>query len=512
MQNNNHFVYDKVYLIGVDGAGCFFTQTSTPQIDRIFKNGAYNNNVITAIPTISAQCWGSMLHGVSPQAHRFTNGLVGDFPVPEDHPFPSIFKIARKAYPDAKLASISNWNPINFGIIEQKLDVIMGTGNDDEVLSQVLDTIETYDPKLLFVQFDSVDGAGHKFGYGEKGHLEQITYVDSLIGQIYDAAVKKGNSENLLFMVTADHGGSPDGHHGDSTDAEKIVSFYAKGRTVKPGSFGYMEIRDTAAVVAFALGIKQPQNWSSRIPDNLFSDGISFDRPSEAAPDGTKRYSDRSCLPTPAESGKTLGNFINTDTLLCYFTFDKHSEDEVRKCTAEVDGKLYYTDGFYGKAALMDDCKIYCSSVNPGTGYFTFCCWLKINKSASTKEAIIFSTMKDEYDTGLVFSVCGDEIITKIGTGNKVIKYTRKMPDNYDGNWFHFICSYDRKDDELCYYYDFTIDSDWYNNDKIPQELKLDGKEVTIGNYTPLCVDDIMVFDHKLSDHEIDELQKYYEQ
>lgn len=190
-----HFVYDRVYLLGVDGAGKFFTEAATPNIDRIFADGAYTHAAVTSIPTISAQCWGSMLHGVSPQAHRLTNGIVGEYQLTEDFPYASVFKLARKAFPDAALSSISNWNPINYGIIEPGLNVIMGTGNDDEVCDRVCKTIIEDDPKLLFVQFDSVDGAGHHNGYGTKGHLDQITYVDALIGRIYDTA------EKLLSLI-----------------------------------------------------------------------------------------------------------------------------------------------------------------------------------------------------------------------------------------------------------------------------------------------------------------------
>ena len=37
----------RVVLFGVDGAGTFFEQTPTPNIDRIFKKGAVSRRTLT---------------------------------------------------------------------------------------------------------------------------------------------------------------------------------------------------------------------------------------------------------------------------------------------------------------------------------------------------------------------------------------------------------------------------------------------------------------------------------
>ena len=152
--------YKHVIIIGVDGGGAFFKNTSTPRMDAIFKNGAVSYRTKTSYPTISAQCWGSMLHSVLPEFHRLTNGTVGSKPFKPDSPFPSIFRLVKEAFPNANMASFCNWNPINIGIIEDNLGVVKGTGNDPEVADKVVQYIQGNDPTLIFVQFDSVDGAG----------------------------------------------------------------------------------------------------------------------------------------------------------------------------------------------------------------------------------------------------------------------------------------------------------------------------------------------------------------
>ena len=65
--------FRRVAIIGVDGAGAFFKEAETPAFDRIFKDGAVTYSMLTSLPTISAECWGSLLHGVEPELHKLTN-------------------------------------------------------------------------------------------------------------------------------------------------------------------------------------------------------------------------------------------------------------------------------------------------------------------------------------------------------------------------------------------------------------------------------------------------------
>ncbi len=263
--------YKHVFIIGVDGGGAFFKDTPTPRIDEIFKTGAVSYRTKTSYPTISAQCWGSMLHSVLPEFHRLTNGTVASKPFNPNSPFPSIFRIVKEANPNAKLASFCNWNPINIGIIEDNLGVIKDTGNDPEVAAKVVNYIQNNNPTLLFVQFDSVDGAGHGSGYGSSKHLASITAVDKLIGDIYDAVKQKNILDETLFIVSADHGGTPEGSHGGDTEAERYVFLGVSGPTVlSGGQIQNPEVRDIAAISAYALGLDFPETWTGIVPGGLF--------------------------------------------------------------------------------------------------------------------------------------------------------------------------------------------------------------------------------------------------
>jgi len=268
--------YKHVIVVGIDGAGSFFKEADTPAFDLIFSEGSVTYSALASNPTISAECWGSMLLGVSPRVHGLTNSIVDRYPYPHDSAWPSLFRRIREVIPDAKLGTFCEWSPITRGIVENNIGVDSDSAPDTELAPRIAEYIRKNKPVFLFVQMDSVDGAGHAFGYGSQQHLKRINEVDSLIDMIYQAAVDAGIIGDTLFCVISDHGGTPGGSHGGWTDAEKYVTFAAVGKTVKKGTIPKMNIRDLAAIVLYALGIPAPEfdinGWTSQIPHGLFCD------------------------------------------------------------------------------------------------------------------------------------------------------------------------------------------------------------------------------------------------
>ena len=272
--------YSHVIVVGIDGAGAFIRDAHTPNFDRIFANGAVTYDALASRPTISAECWGSMLLGVGPEVHGLTNEIVSRQPYPVDSPFPSLFRRIREAHPGAELGSFCDWSPITRGIVEKNCGVENDTGRDTLLTPKICRYIRAKKPEFLFVQLDSVDGAGHRNGYGTEKHLERIAEVDAFVGAIYGAVDAAGILEDTLFVVIADHGGTNPGtgkgSHGGWTDGEKYVTFGARGKGVKKGTVGQMNIRDLAAIVLYALGLELPAfsetGWTAQIPKDLFED------------------------------------------------------------------------------------------------------------------------------------------------------------------------------------------------------------------------------------------------
>ncbi|MBQ6263518.1 MAG: alkaline phosphatase family protein [Clostridia bacterium] len=264
------YVYSHVVIVGIDGAGNFYKKTETPVIDRLFREGAGTDRCLTSLPSISAECWGSMLTGVPPEVHGLTNSIVEREPyVNKDHP--TIFKLIRDARSEAVLASFSNWSPINTGIVEGGLDVDFDSGDDAELTERICSYIKDKKPVFLFVQLDNVDGAGHSYGYGSDKYLETLSRADGHLGKIRAAVEEAGIADDTLFIATADHGGLGQSHGGDS-DEEKYVFFAAVGKTVPKGSVINLEVKDIPAIVARALGVKGAPNWNARLPEGLFTE------------------------------------------------------------------------------------------------------------------------------------------------------------------------------------------------------------------------------------------------
>lgn len=271
--------YSHIIVVGVDGAGSWFECAHTPAFDRIFENGAVTYKALSSKPTISAECWGSMLIGVGPEIHRLTNRRVSVLPYPVWSKFPTVFRRIRKAYPKAELGSYCDWNPITKGIVEKGIGVSHATARDKELTPVVCEYIRYKKPDFLFVHFDSTDAAGHKYGYGTQQHIDAVGEVDKLIESIHSAVESAGIINETLFIVITDHGGTnpsdgKGGSHGGWTDEEKYVTFAAAGKYINNTEITEMNIRDLAAIILYAMGIDAPpfdeNGWTSQIPNGLF--------------------------------------------------------------------------------------------------------------------------------------------------------------------------------------------------------------------------------------------------
>ena len=267
--------YDHVFIIGVDGAGSYFSRAETPNFDRIFASGAVDYTARAETITTSAQNWGAILTGVSYLQHGLTNEITGSVERASDTQYPSIFCYARSAFPEAELASFVNWNPINYGIIENDIGVTKVNVTDDAALTDAICAYfdEGNAPKLFFVQFDSVDHVGHDVGSNSPDYVRQIETVDGYLGSVYDSIERNGLMENGLFIVVADHGHVPTGGHGGITMRETNVTLAVAGKNVVSG--GRMDKntrnRDVSAIALYALGIERPDHMTSRLPADLFT-------------------------------------------------------------------------------------------------------------------------------------------------------------------------------------------------------------------------------------------------
>lgn len=268
-----------VLVIGIDGCRTdALRAANTPNIDRLIDGGTvwYNayaggeRHTKTEHTTISGPGWASILTGVWADKHgvcdnKFQNTHLKQPAEGKTIAYPTIFARIHEKHPEWYLASIVNWAPINQQIVQSDADCL-DNGNDEQVAQKCVALLHSErDPALVFLQFDAVDGAGHKTGYGPTSpcYLKSIETVDRQVGDVLAALKKRAHydAEDWLVLVTADHGGLGTKHGGQSPE-ERTVFIVANGggypRKVVDSPLGILAIAD---MTLRHLGIPIDDDW-----------------------------------------------------------------------------------------------------------------------------------------------------------------------------------------------------------------------------------------------------------
>ncbi|MBE6540857.1 MAG: hypothetical protein E7672_00195 [Ruminococcaceae bacterium] len=510
--------YKRVIVIGVDGAGAYFNRTDTPNIDRIFEGGAVTYEAVTATPSISAQCWGEILLGITADVHKLTNSTAAYIPYNPESIFPSIFRVVRENDPEATIASFCNWDTINCGFIEDNIGVYKTSGNDANIAQKVCDFVAENDPKLVFIQFDEVDGAGHNEGFGGEEQLEQITVTDGYIGQIYDAYAAKGYIEDTLFIVTADHGGNGNDHGGDTFD-EMHVMYAAAGHTVVSGTIGEMSVRDNAAIVMHALGYSCPETWTARVPGNLFEGVEEQERPSYEV-HAMSENRNHASEPTPAiDSGKFITDYFSSDDIYAYLTLDGTDLDALEKVTTETKKNVTYAEGYYGQGAVLEEGFIQIKEYYPENNSFTASLW--INTTGSIDDPALFSNKywSKGNSIGYAFYITGNNVGFNIGNGKYCYDAMFYPPADFDKGWMHIILTVDREAGTVGISFDFGEMQVVELPDQY-KDISLKGPKnhLTLGQdgagtypyVVPGVYDEFMMFNRVFTQEDVAKLAEYY--
>jgi predicted AlkP superfamily pyrophosphatase or phosphodiesterase len=256
-----------VLLLGIDGFRVdSLVEAETPHLDAIMKRGAYSLKAVssTGQPTVSGPSWSSILTGVWFNKHGVRNNEFGGQRFAD---YPSCLVRVEDHLPGAITASIVNWAPINQHI-PNRADVEKRGLPDAAVTAEAARLIVEQGPHALFVQFDELDGAGHRGGYhpGNPDYLAMVAAIDRHVGAILAAVTNRKSAhpdEQWLVIIVSDHGGTPDGKHGGQSPDEVIVPFLMTGDGVAPGQLMSKVFNVDASVTALAwLGIAVEPAWN----------------------------------------------------------------------------------------------------------------------------------------------------------------------------------------------------------------------------------------------------------
>jgi predicted AlkP superfamily pyrophosphatase or phosphodiesterase len=261
-----------IVLIGCDGFGAYAVpQANMPNLKKLMEGGSWSLKARAVLPSSSAVNWASMIMGAGSTEHGYTEwgSATPEIPsavVTQYGLFPSIFSVIREQRASAKTSVVYSWDGIGPLIEKDAISfVIPGKGDDDFTTEQTAEVIKKEKPLLTFIHLSEPDNTGHGIGHNTPEYYAQLQKVDARIGKVLQAIKEAGIEEETIVILSADHGGTGKGHGGKSL-AEVEIPWVISGPGVKKNH----EIKDviitydTAATMAWILGLKAPQSWRGK--------------------------------------------------------------------------------------------------------------------------------------------------------------------------------------------------------------------------------------------------------
>lgn len=264
---------DHVVVLGFDGMSPNgIEHANTPVFHELMRQGAWTLHARGVIPTVSSPNWASMIMGAGPAEHGVTSNdwqpgkfdispiCVGDGGI-----FPTIFGLTRRQRPDAVMGVFHDWTDFARLLEPKAPDVVKHGNGPDETMDAAIAFVKQRKPTLTFVHCDHVDEAGHKFGHGSPEYYKAVEKADALTAKFLAALKEAGIAESTVVLITSDHGGIGT-KHGGSTMAEIEIPWIVAGPGIRAGHELRTPVRtyDTAATLAWLLGVTPPECWIAR--------------------------------------------------------------------------------------------------------------------------------------------------------------------------------------------------------------------------------------------------------
>jgi arylsulfatase A-like enzyme len=238
----------KVVIISIDGLRPDAIQIAgAANIMALASRGSYTWSAKTIYPSNTLPAHISMLSGYAPDEH----GVTWDDYLPSRGPImvPTLFAAARaKGLRTAMVVGKEKFTTFrDTGACDTW---VLAAPDDDDVAVRVPTALGSR-PDLLFVHLPDVDLVGHAKQWMSADYLTAVRGADAAVGRIVAAL-----GPDTTVIVTADHGGRPEGHGSDSpldTTIPWVIAgpSTAKGRVLNTAIF----TTDTAATAAFVLGV-----------------------------------------------------------------------------------------------------------------------------------------------------------------------------------------------------------------------------------------------------------------
>ena len=194
---------------------------------------------------------------------------------------PTVFEYYRKEKSAAieevyVIAGKEKLNILNYSLDEQygseyRASVLAQNLTDNEVYENLVETMDSYHPKLIIVNFTSVDIAGHSGDSTD--YINAIHNVDSLVNESWNKIQSDTfYKDNTTLFITNDHGRHTEyfKNHGDDCEGCRHIMLLALGRNIPQANIISTKRDQTniAASIGHLLGFGTPQAAGS----SLFTD------------------------------------------------------------------------------------------------------------------------------------------------------------------------------------------------------------------------------------------------
>lgn len=266
-----------VILIGSDGFGAyaFNNKAKIPNLRKMMAEGRYSLQARAVLPSSSAVNWASMIMGSGPELHGYTEWGSKTPEVPsriigKDSIYPSIFSVIDDQLPNTKTGVSYTWGGIGYLFEKSLVDLDVNGKTDKETVTKALDFITGEKPVFTFIHMDEPDGAGHSIGHNTLDYYTAVEKIDTLIGVIIKTLEKEKMMGETVIIFSSDHGGLEKGHGGKTLlEVEIPWIIYGKGIAAKGKLENSIVTYDTAATIAYLLGLEIPEFWRGKPVTNI---------------------------------------------------------------------------------------------------------------------------------------------------------------------------------------------------------------------------------------------------
>jgi predicted AlkP superfamily pyrophosphatase or phosphodiesterase len=234
--------------------------TPMRNLQALMQEGAYSLVAQTIYPSATLPAHSSMLTGLCPDKHGvdwndyipsrgYANGT-------------DIFDLAHAA--GMRTVMVVGKEKLQQVTEPESVDVFEFINDRDVVIAARVAELIPQGFGLMFVHFPTPDWMGHEYGWLSPEQYSVLFRADEALRTILNALDEAGLREDTLIVVTADHGGH-DTTHGSSRPEDMTIPWIMVGPGVEHlVLFTEVNTTDTAATVAWALGLPLQPEWDGR--------------------------------------------------------------------------------------------------------------------------------------------------------------------------------------------------------------------------------------------------------